>query len=242
MTPRPWTGAERPPPLDPAAPPIVWAVDLDAAADGAADVLSPDERRRADAFHRPADRRRFRASRRALRLLLGAYVGARPEALAFETRPGGKPVLPGGPAFSLSHTGPHLLVAVHASDAVGVDAEAVAPGMATDGVLARVLTARERAAVEAAPDRDAAFARAWTLKEALLKATGEGLSRPMTSLVLDLGAVPPTLRAAPSSYPGPERWRLWAWVSEGVAGAVAWAPGVPDEWGRAGGRPVGRSS
>lgn len=235
MTPRPWTGAERPALLVADAAPVVWSVDLDAVPiEVAAEGLPPDERRRAAAFRRAVDRRRYTASRLALRRILAAYAGRRPDALAFETRPGGKPVLPGGPAFSLSHAGPHLLVAVHARDAVGVDVEAVAP--VEDGVLARVLTARERAALDAAADRDAAFARIWTLKEAILKTAGEGLARPMPEVEIDLDADPPALRAAPPSYPAPGRWRLRAWADGPVAGALAWVPGAGEDWGTPGDR------
>ena len=85
---------------------------------------------------------------------------------------------PTGPVqVSLSRSHPHLLTAVGTIGRVGVDVESVA---AVDGRWdpALVLAPGERAAGAEAR------ARLWVRKEAVLKAYGVGLARPMERLVL----------------------------------------------------------
>ena len=98
--------------------------------------------------------------------------------------PHGRPVLldDSGRHVSVSHTAGLVAVAVSADGPVGVDVERPdATGF--DGFAALALAAGEQA------DDDAARARLWTAKEAVRKATGEGLSTPLNALRLDrLGA------------------------------------------------------
>lgn len=92
----------------------------------------------------------------------------------------GKPYLPGGPDFSLTHTGTFAALAVREGP-VGLDAETVAP---VRRAAERALTAEERRYIESEPERR--FAYLWTRKEAVLKCTGAGLSAAMDSFsVLD---------------------------------------------------------
>ena len=87
----------------------------------------------------------------------------------------GKPYIPGGPHFSLTHSG--TLAALAVSDTpVGLDIEKIAP---VRRAAARALTIEERKYMEADPERR--FACLWTRKEAVLKCTGAGLSRPMNA-------------------------------------------------------------
>ena len=87
----------------------------------------------------------------------------------------GKPHLPGGRHFSLTHSGKIAALALHGSP-VGLDAETVAP---VRRAAARALTDEERRYIENDPERR--FAYLWTRKEAVLKCTGAGLSRPMNA-------------------------------------------------------------
>ncbi len=87
----------------------------------------------------------------------------------------GKPYIPGGPHFSLTHSG--ALAALAVCDVpVGLDAERIAP---VRRAAARALTIEERKYMEADPERR--FAYLWTRKEAALKCTGAGLSQPMNT-------------------------------------------------------------
>ena len=74
---------------------------------------------------------------------------------------------------------------------VGVDVEGV-PDPGTVIEVAAQLHPRERAELAALPtaDRPAAFARCWTRKEALLKATGVGLNEELSLTYVGAGAQP----------------------------------------------------
>ena len=86
--------------------------------------------------------------------------------------PGGKPYIPGGPEFSLSHSGTLAVIAL-ADVPVGADAEKDRP--VGEAVRLRALTDAERA-----DSRDFLFF--WTRKEAALKCLGTGVDRAPGSL------------------------------------------------------------
>ena len=90
----------------------------------------------------------------------------------------GKPCAP-GVFFSLSHSGGYALLAAAESD-VGADLERVRP--APERVAARVFTPDEQRWLAGSTDYDTRFFTLWTLKEALLKACGRGLTLPLQSL------------------------------------------------------------
>lgn len=148
-------------------------------------LLAPSERTRAQRFHHVHDRQRYTAAHGALRTILAAYLEAEPGALAFATGATGKPALdpqahgPRTPAFNLSHSGDHAVLAVARDGAVGVDIE-VPRARTARAMMLDLLAPRERAA--AATLDDAALARAfhiaWTRKEACLKAVGSGFAVP----------------------------------------------------------------
>src|SRR6185312_2802350 len=81
-------------------------------------LLNDDERRRADRFAFPHDRRRFAVGRGLLRTILGRYLDRPPESLRFIANAHGKPRL--DPAldidlpirFNLAHSGPRIVYAL----------------------------------------------------------------------------------------------------------------------------------
>ncbi|MBI3629384.1 MAG: 4'-phosphopantetheinyl transferase superfamily protein [Candidatus Rokubacteria bacterium] len=154
----------------------VWRARLDrppAGVEALLQVLSPDERTRAERFRRPADRARYIVSRGVLRHLLGRYTGSAPAALRFEYGPRGKPALAGGaaPAFNLGHSGDLALVALRQGMEVGVDLERIRP-VEFDRIAGRMFAPGEVSRLRAKPAREqqAAFFSCWTCKEAYAKA------------------------------------------------------------------------
>ena len=101
-------------------------------------------------------------------LLIARFFPGREPLIA----PGGKPYIPGGPEFSLSHSGTLAVIAL-ADVPVGADAEKDRP--VGEAVRLRALTGAERA-----DSRD--FLYFWTRKEAALKCLGTGVDRSLRSL------------------------------------------------------------
>ena len=115
------------------------------------------------------------------RALASAGIDALSERFAVSEKE--KPFLPGHPEifFSLSHAGTKALCAVSGFP-VGCDAEAV--GRGTPRLAARYYTPDEQALLTAETDPNrwhSLFTGIWTKKESYLKATGDGLSRPLNS-------------------------------------------------------------
>jgi len=146
-------------------------------------LLSSDERERLERFSLPELRRRFLATRGITRTILGRALGVEPDAIRFLPTPQGKPevVFPaiGGPfSFSLSHTGDILMLAYGHALEIGLDVETVRQGYDPGPIIRRFFSAAEAEEWRglASEDRSRGFFRAWTRKEAILKATGMGIS------------------------------------------------------------------
>jgi 4'-phosphopantetheinyl transferase len=210
----------------------LWCVELPALQAAAPpDVLSDEEARRAARLRVPKVRLRYCAAHVALRTILADYVHVRPADVVIRTAEAGKPRLderrhPGGPCFSLSHAGDLALVAV-ARCAVGVDIEHEREDLAPDGIVARYFSESEAQDYFALPPalRRPAFLAAWTLKEAYLKATGEGLRRPLNSFSVTIAPDAPPRLAFPPDAPADERrWQLVRLSpAPGYCGALAYA-------------------
>lgn len=145
-------------------------------------TLSTDERARADRLHGATDRKRFLAVRGLLRALLGGYLQRPPHELRFHYTPRGRPALAppfegSGLRFSISHSCDFALFAVARGREVGVDIERVRADVDIEKITRRFFSPREIEALRALPQdrRVEAFFRAWTSKEACIKARGEGV-------------------------------------------------------------------
>jgi len=79
--------------------------------------------------------------------------------------------------FNLSHSHSLALYAFSHATAVGVDIERIGPMADLESIARNFFTPRETAALAALPDasRLEAFFNCWTRKEAILKATGQGI-------------------------------------------------------------------
>lgn len=169
---------------------VWWAAPVDPERAAAlVGLLDDHERDRLAGLRRPPDRARYLAAHALVRLVL-AGDGAAAARLTFDRTcrcgaPHGKPVLPGGPGFSLSHSGELVGVAVRPAGAVGLDLEQVRSVVDLAALATHVYSPAELAR-DPAPTH-AAFFRTWARKEALLKATGEGLTAPMTAITLTEG-------------------------------------------------------
>jgi 4'-phosphopantetheinyl transferase len=185
-------------------------------------LLSDPELVRARQYRLAADSDRSLLGAVLLRMAAARHLGIRPDQVAVDRTCGrcgaqhGRPQLPGnGLQASVSHSGEIVAVAITSAGPVGVDVEAVR-SIDFAAMTERVCTPGERSHVHAAAD----FFTFWTRKEAVLKATGEGLHRPMTDLeVAPPGSAPVLLRLGDGAPPACQMSDIS--IGGGYYGAVA---------------------
>ena len=147
---------------------------------------------------------RWRAGRGLMRLVASKYLGCEPLEVPIVPsrcvicgKPHGKPVLGTSPVhINLSHTGNTVMIGI-ASSAVGVDIEPEPSGRDWLKLSRRFYSPAEAEWVREAGTREAGrrFLRLWVRKEAILKATGEGLPGGLETVPV-LGAAPLTMTRA----------------------------------------------
>lgn len=190
-------------------------------------LLSNVEKQRALSFKLDRDRGRFIASHGVLRLILAAYCRQSAKALDFSTGPQGKPALTNPAAriaFNLSHAAGFALIGVSCGSACGVDIEEIRSRVSTTEIAGRFFAETENRWLDSlSPDqRLKGFFRLWTIKEAMIKAMGSGLSTPLN----DLDAAHIVQNGAGSVTVNANGKETVLWISEldlagGLAGAVA---------------------
>lgn len=151
---------------------------------GLSALLSQEEAARAERFISDVHTRHFTAARGILRRLLGNYLAIPPEDVIIRRDRQGKPYLdyPAAAAplcFNLSHSRGVALFGFSVNRRLGVDVERIDPGRSPEKLARRFFRPEEYRAVMAAsgPARHEMFFRYWTIKEAYLKAVGDGIAR-----------------------------------------------------------------
>ena len=211
---------------------MVLHVDLTAHADREAEAwvwLDEEEQGRWQRYQHDGSRRRFALCRAALRAVLCSQLGCRNEQLAFGASDRGKPyaVVQGQPApvsFNVSHSGAHGLIAVASAGRLGVDVEERRMPRHLDELISSVLGPDEQAELALARGchKLHLFFNFWTLKEALIKALGLGLSLDMSRF-----EIPQAMRhgETTSLFQFPHiptvRWRLDDLGNDQFAAAIA---------------------
>lgn len=162
--------------------------------------LSPLEIERRDRYRNPIDQRRFAVGAAMVRTLLGLATGEAPSAVEVDRlcRCGehhGRPRLASRPdavPVSLSHAGDVVVAAVTHGVPVGVDVEPLQHKGEGREIPMRVLAPVEQAQLRShtalglkETDDWGRFLRYWTCKEAIVKATGDGLTVPLEDVVIE---------------------------------------------------------
>jgi len=174
----------------------VWRVSFDLSSPetvATRDVLSADERQRADRYISEEARRRFITARSTLRRILAHYLSADPADIVFAYNRYGRPVVDSpaekrGVVFNLSHSAERALYAISGGTPVGVDVERMRP-LDFTGISKRFFAPSEAATLASLPESDKidAFYECWTRKEAFVKAQGTGLHLDLNQVVVTLG-------------------------------------------------------
>jgi 4'-phosphopantetheinyl transferase len=184
---------------------VSWGMTLDGPdLYAAAQLLDESEQRRAAAIRNDHTQRRFVSAHAMLRILVAKQIDWEPAQLTFGVRSQyGKPELVYPPIrvhFNIATAGDRVVCAVTETGPVGVDVEShevIAEADRAGGVEQVLLTPAERAVLHEFPDRASALTRWWVRKEAMLKASGEGLA-----------IEPPTLEmSAPDETPQLLSWQ-----------------------------------
>jgi phosphopantetheine--protein transferase-like protein len=162
----------------------IWQAHLDSASASEIEelrgLLDTAEKERAEKFYRECDRARFIVAHGLLRLLLSCAIKCS-TAIEFTCGKNGKPSLANdaGLEFNLSHCADWAVFALAWKRQVGIDLESAASVMRNPrdlpGMAERIFSHDELTAWQNLPDeqtRTAAFLRAWTRKEACIKAAG----------------------------------------------------------------------
>ncbi len=161
-------------------------------ADDLADLLDADEHIRREGYHRPADRHRFTLAAALLRLAVARHLAVEARDVPVARlcpdcpRPHGRPRITGTSVqVSVSHCEDLVAVAVTNRTPVGLDVEG-AGYTPTPVMIRRALAPHELASLHELPqvERALAFLRFWTRKEAIVKATGDGLRVPLREVTV----------------------------------------------------------
>jgi 4'-phosphopantetheinyl transferase len=183
-------------------------------------LLTDEERAQEQKFHFQNDRRRFLITRAVLRTTLSRYVGIRAKDWRFDVNAYGKPsVTHAAPLirrlqFNLSHTRGLIVLAISMGRLVGVDAESTERRFSPLELAERHFASYEAtdicgAAYHAQTQR---FFEYWTLKEAYVKARGEGLSIALNQFGFQFhqsGVV--NMRFHEPLDDSDANWHLWQW-------------------------------
>jgi 4'-phosphopantetheinyl transferase len=184
-------------------------------------LLSADERAHANGFRFQRDRTRYVNAHGVMREILGSYIGVHAASLLITRGENGKPCLDdryrADIQFNLSHSGQYGIVVVSIRRPVGVDVEALRADFTWPELADRYFSWRESAWLRTLPPDEALrwFFRLWVAKEAVLKASGVGLSEALREVE------PPRGEPGSTAARGGLFWVSELAVSDGYVAALA---------------------
>jgi len=194
---------------------VVWMAEV-SMWQGALPLLEPcldaKDRERAARFHFAEDRARYILGRGLARNILGLYLQRAPERIEIDSTDRGQPYFPGDETmrFSITHTHDLVAIALTANVRVGIDIEYMERKLNLKDLAERILSAKDFSEFQALPkpEKQEAFFRVWTRKEAYLKATGEGISEGLKMISVSVRAEETgTIRDARDEA-GATKWRV----------------------------------
>jgi len=233
----------------------VWRVGFEASVSASDDqveawskLLSVEEWQRANALRSDGPRRDYILAHAALRFVLAEGLGIPATAVGFQGGPSKenseaatKPSLKAGIGdhshrsdlrFNLSHTRGMALIGVALGREVGVDIEWQRFMEDLDPMALSVMSAEELALWQAlaAGNRNRAFFKVWTRKEAYLKAIGLGLYHSLQSVTVPVTATPLDQAEIVADRTRADVWKVFDIPApEGYSASVCWEGGEMPE-------------
>lgn len=168
-------------------------------------LLNSEEQERYRRFHFDHDRHTYLAAHALLRITLSRYALCEPARWGFKRNEQGKPeiaLMSNLPPLrmNLSHTQGMVACVVALDRGCGVDVERVRSMKDMAGIAEVVFSNAENDYLRAQDETEWPhhFFKFWTLKEAYIKATGQGLSAPLKDITFDIAEaqIQTTLRNA----------------------------------------------
>lgn len=195
-----------------------------------ANLLSADEKTRAERFYFARDCDRYIIGRGLLRTLLGGYLGRSPSTIQFTYGAYGKPALTekiNGRTleFNLSNSNDMAVYIFNWDQPVGIDIEYIHPMKDMDDFALQFFTPDECALIRSLPpeQKQKTFFKLWTCKEAYLKANGSGLTTPLNQMEVSFTAEETASLIPLNDDPDqPARWHLELFIpAAGYQAALA---------------------
>jgi len=176
-------------------------------------LLDTAEHAHAQQLTNPLIRQRYVQVHGRLRSILSRYLGRPPERINIKKAEYGKPYLADYPelAFNLSHAANSLVIAVAYDCRLGVDIEHCKPRSNLPQLVAKCFADDEADYWHNLPEeqKNLAFYRFWTRKEAFVKATGRGIALGLSQCVINPGNQASFLNL-PAEFGQTRSWRISA--------------------------------
>lgn len=197
----------------------VWCASLDQSAlkvKRLSRTLNAEERVRAERFYFDLDRKRFIVAHGLLRTILGYYSGIKPGQLEFRYSTQGKPSLAetsngDNIRFNLARSHGQALFAFTLNREIGIDLESMHLILEAEVLFNHFFSKQEKVVFQTlvGHEKQEAFFRYWTCKEAYTKACGEGLAQPLNRIDISLvPGKPATLLSVNGDVQVTSRWSL----------------------------------
>ena len=207
----------------------LWLINLNISSQEIArltNTLSTDEIVRADRFKFENHRDRFIAARGFLRQILSNYLQKNSEKITFEYSGRGKPkLLNTNLQFNVSHSQNIALYSFTKNNLIGIDIEYLRSNVECNKIAERFFNEIEyRIINNLSQDKQArTFFQFWTMKEAYLKATGEGLGGGLETVKIELNRnLEAKVKAIAFNEIEPNNWFFKSFIPEqGFVATVA---------------------
>lgn len=172
---------------------VIHFLDPEALSEALAfEILSDEERLRAERFRSKADAQRWGSFRAQVRTILGQTLGLNPLDVPILLSEQGKPLLApphAGLHFNLSHCSDLGVIGLCLDGPIGVDIEPLDRNASLQECELIFCHPEEIASLPGdGPLRAKRLLEIWTAKEAILKALGTGLMHPPERIYLDLSS------------------------------------------------------